>query len=164
MFSQPMIALLFITLYSCSKKNTETGSLVGNWNVVNDSTFNTNKIFALSAGESGLSSSNFIGEYCQATFNFYSNGNIVTSFYNCTYCYPSVDSAKYVLAGNQITISIFAQNSGCCSFTYFNPVITRKYTISNLTANNATLTFNSVYSSPSGGVSGMRIEIINLKK
>jgi hypothetical protein len=30
MFSQPMIALLFITLYSCSKKNTETGSLVGN--------------------------------------------------------------------------------------------------------------------------------------
>ena len=148
------LALLFLVLYSCSKNNTETVLLTGNWNVVNDSSLNTNKLFTLSSGDSGVSSSNYIGEQCPATFDLYSGENLRTSFVNCTYAFPAVDSAKYILAGNQIIISVFAQNAGCCSFTYFNPAITRTYTMSNMTTNTATLTFNS----------GMQTEIINLKK
>jgi hypothetical protein len=156
-FPHLMIALLLFTVSSCSKNSTETGSLVGSWNVVNDSSFNTNKIFTISAGDSGVASSNYVGEQCPADFDVESNGTMVTSFFKCSFAYPSVDSAKYVLAGNQITISIFAQNAGCCSFTYFNPVITRTYTIINLGANTATLGFT-------GGMSGSATEIINLKR
>ncbi len=157
MFSRPMIVLLLLALCSCSKNNIDTGLLISNWNVVNDSSLNTNKIFTLSAGDSGISSSNYIGEQCPATFSIDSNGNVRTSYYNCTYGYPSVDSAKYVLASNQITIYIFAKDAGCCSFTYINPVISRTYSISNLTANTLTLSFT-------GDVSGLATEIINLKK
>ena len=153
-FSGSVIALLLLTAYSCSKESPETGPLVGDWNVVNDSSFNTNKIYLLSLGESGVTSSNYIGEQCPATFNIDSNGTIRTSFYNCTYAFPSVDSAIYVVAGNQIAISIFAQNAGCCGVSYLNPAIKRTYTISNLTTNTLTLTFES----------GIMTEIINLKK
>jgi hypothetical protein len=159
-----MIALLLFTVYSFSIKITEPSLLLGNWYVVSDSSLNTNKLYTLSAGDSGIGSSNYIGEQCGATFNFYSNGNLVTSFFNCSFAYPSVDSAKYVLEGNQVTISIFAQNSGCCSFTYLTSVIKRTYLISNLTANTATLTFKSVHPLPSEGELAMKTEIINLEK
>ena len=160
----PMLGLLLLTVHSCSKNGSETSLLVGKWTVVNDSSLKTNMFYALPLGDSGTNSSNYIGEQCGATFDFYSDGNIVTSFFDCSFAFPLVDSAKYVLAGNQVTISILAQNLGCCSFTHLNPVITRRYTLSNLTANTVTLTFQSVYSPPSGGVSGMETEIINLKK
>jgi hypothetical protein len=152
-----MTALLLFAACSCSKKGIETGLLIGNWNVTNDSSLNSNKFYTLPAGDSGISSSNYLAEQCGATFNFDSSGNLVTSFFNCSYAFPSIDLAKYVLAGNQITISIFARNSGCCSYANLSPVITRTYTISNLTANTARLTFKSIDPSPS-------TEIINLKK
>ncbi|HEY5463004.1 MAG TPA: hypothetical protein VIJ95_07090 [Hanamia sp.] len=159
-FLQLLTTLLILTIYSCSKTNIEAGLLVGNWNVVNDSSFNTNKFYTLSLVDSGISNSNYVGEQCGATFNFNSNGNMVTSFYNCTYGWPSVDSAKYVLASDQITISIFAQNAGCCSFTHLNPVVTRTYAISNLTVNTATL----IFSIPYGSRLASGTEIINLKR
>ena len=172
-FTLSIIALLLITVCSCSKKSIETRLLAGNWSVVNDSSLNTGAFFLKWVADSGISSSNYIndsnylgehsnyiGEQCGATFNFNSNGNMVTSFYNCTYGWPIVDSSKYLLTGNQITISIFAQKANCCSFTYFNPIITRTYTISNLTVNTSTLTFFL----PTGVASDPRTEIINLKK
>jgi hypothetical protein len=138
--------------------------LIGYWDVVNDSTLNTNTLYTLSRGDSGIISNNYLGEQCGATFDFFSNGNLVTSFFNCGYGNPLVDSAKYVQTGNQVTISIFAQYAGCCVPANFIPVITRTYTISNLTANSATLTFQSFYYPASGGASGMVTDIINLKK
>ena len=169
LFWIPLLLLSVFIYYSCSKKGVENNLLIGNWNVVNDSSLNTNTFFLLWVCDSGVSSSNYIngsnyiGEQCGATFNFNSNGNMVTSFYNCTYGYPLIDSAKYVFTGNQIAISIYAQNINCCSFTYFNPIITRTYIISNLTAHSATLTFETVHPSPLN-VSGIETEIINLKK
>jgi hypothetical protein len=159
-----IIALLLLIVYSCSKKSTQSSLLVGNWNVANDSSLNTNKFYTLSESDSGTVSSNYIGAQCAATFDVSSKGDIVTSFFNCSFGYPTVDSAKYALAGNQITISILAQNHNCCTLTYFNPAITRTYTISNLTATTATLTFSSVSTSPSGGPAGPESEIINLSK
>jgi len=154
-----MIISLLFTLYSCTKNNTETGSLIGNWNVVNDSSLNTNQFFTLIDGDSGIVTGNYNGEQCGATFNFNSNGILRTSFFNCIYGDgPIIDSANYIVKDNQVIISILAQNHSCCSFTYLNPVVARIYTISNLTANTATLTFQSVE------VSGMETEIINLKK
>ena len=157
-----LVCLLIITLYSCSKNNSENNELLGNWNVVNDSSVNTNQFYTLTAGDNGIIGSNYNGD-CNATFNFNSNGNLETSFFNCLYSPPSLDSAKYVVTNNQLTISIYAQSSGCCSFIYLNPLITRTYNISNLTAHAATLTFEMVHPSAEG-VSGVETEVINLKR
>ncbi|MEO7046221.1 MAG: hypothetical protein ABI091_13005 [Ferruginibacter sp.] len=148
-----------LILYSCSKNNSENYSLVGNWNVVNDSSLNTNKFYSVSTGDTSVVSGNYNGVECGATFNFTSKGKIISSFDNCSFAYPLRDSAKYVLTNNQLTTTIYAQSSGCCSFIYLNPVITRTYKISNLTANTATLTY-----SQSGSSALPVIEIINLKK
>ena len=165
---QLLTTLVILAIYSCSKTNTEAALLnntedillVGNWNVVNDSSSNTNAFYTLQAGDSGIISNNYNGEQCGATFNFGSNGYLVTSFYDCVYGFGStIDSAKYVVTNNQVTISIYAQGD-CCSFTHFNPVITRTYAISNLTANTATLTFSLLL----GGKLAPGTEIINLKK
>ena len=164
MFVPAIWVMGLVTAFSCSKSSMETGSLTGNWNVVNDSSVNTNKFYTLPEGVSGIISSNYIGAQCGANFNFYPNGSILTSFLNCSFAFSAVDSGSYVQAGNKVSISIVAQNAGCCSFAYLNPVITRTYLISNLTKNTATLTFQSVYPSSSGGVSGLEIEMINLKK
>jgi hypothetical protein len=85
LLSLPIIILLLFTLYSCTKNNTETGLLIGNWTVINDSTLNTNAIYSLPAGESGISTNDYNGEQCGATFNFNSNGILITSFFNCVY-------------------------------------------------------------------------------
>lgn len=153
------LIISILILYSCSKNNSENYSLVGNWNVVNDSSLNTNKFYSLSIGDSGIISSNYNGVECGATFNFTSNGKIISSFNNCSFANPLRDSAKYVLTNNQLATSIYARSWGCCSFIYLNPVITRTYNISNLTANTATLTYSKVINSSSSA-----IEIINLKK
>jgi hypothetical protein len=157
LLSLPIIILLLFTLYSCTKNNTENGLLVGNWTVINDSTWNTNAIYSLPAGVSGIGTINYNGEQCGATFNFNSNGTLRTSFFNCIYGNgPTVDSADYIVKDSQVTISIVAQGRGPSnSFNPVNPVATRTYRISNLTANTATLTFQSS--------AGSVIEIINLK-
>jgi hypothetical protein len=161
-----MIIVLLFTLYSCSKNNTETGSLIGNWIVVKDSTHNTNAIYSLSAGDSGISTNNYNGEQCGATFNFNSNGLLSTHYFMCTYGLEGpIDSANYVVKDNRVAISIFAQgrDAGPSTFIYFNPGFARTCTISNLTANTATLTFHIdfAYSAPVGG---SMVEIINLEK
>ena len=153
------LIISILILYSCSKNNSENYSLEGNWNVANDSSLNTNKFYSLSIGDSGIISSNYNGVECGGTFNFTSNGKIVTSFDNCSFAYPILDSAKYVITNNQLTTSIYAGSWGCCSFIYLNPVIKRIYSISNLTENTATLTYSQAISSSSPS-----IEIINLKK
>jgi hypothetical protein len=165
LLSLPIIILLLFTLYSCSKKNTETGLLIGNWTVVNDSSLNTNAIYSLPAGESGISTNNYNGEQCGATFNFNSNGILITSFFDCFYGLgPTVDSADFIIKDNQVAIFIVAQGHGpYSSFNPVNPVATRTYSISNLTSNTATLTFQIIppsFSSSAGSV----IEIITLKK
>jgi|SRR5579862_8023111 len=158
-FLSPIIVLLIIFLFSCSKDSSEIGSLVGNWNVVNDSSLNTDKICTLLLGDSGISSSNYNGEKCAATFNFKSNGVLLTSYFDCIYGYGATyDSANYIVKDNLITISILSQNHNCCSLSYPNPAVTRKYTITRLTANYATFTFQSALPS------GMQSEIINLKR
>ena len=159
-----MSALILLTAYSFFTIRPDPNLLMGNWNVVNDSSFNTNKLYMLSSGDSDLNNSIYNGEECNATFHIYSNGNLVTSFFNCSFAYPSIDSAKYILAGDLITISIFAKNSGCCEFTYLPSAVKRTYLISNLTAKTATLTYKSVYLSPSGVELGVKSEIIVLKK
>jgi hypothetical protein len=158
LLSLPIIILFLFTLYSCTKNNTETGLLIGNWTVINDSTVNTNAIYSLSAGESGISTNNYNGEQCGATFNFDSSGILRMSFSFCMYGFgPTVDSADYIVKDSQVGISIVAQGHGSYnSFNPVNPVAKRTYGISNLTANTATLTFQTS--------AGSAIEIINLKK
>ncbi len=171
LLSLPIIILLLFTLYSCTKNNTgtknntETGLLIGNWTVINDSTLNSNAIYSLSAGESGITTKNYNGEQCGATFNFDSTGILRTSFFGCLYGFRAkIDSGKYIVNDNQVTISILAQGRGSYnSFHPVNPVATRTYTISNLTANTATLTFQIIYTNSSPSL-GSAIEIINLKK
>ncbi len=157
----PLVVFITFIMYSCSRTNTESASLVGNWKVVNDSSLNTNKIFTLSAGLGGIGSSNYLAQPCGATFNFNSNGNLATSFFDCSYAFPTVDSATYTVTGNQVTISIFAQNGGCCSFVYFNPVFTRTYTTTRLAANRATLFFSTALSASQEPA---KTETINLSK
>lgn len=159
-----LLILSILTLYSCSKNNSENNGLAGDWNIVNDSSLNTNQFFALPLGDSGVISSNYNGKQCGATFNFDSNGILRTSFYNCMYGMgPTVDSAKYVVTNNQVAISIYARKFNCCSFVYLNPVIKRTYKITNLTANTATLTYSQVSNSllPEQSIP---TEIINLKR
>ncbi len=152
-----IISLLF-TLYSCTKNNNENGLLIGDWTVINDSTKNTNTIYSLPAGESGISTNNYNGGQCGATFNFSSNGTLITSFSFCSFGFgPTVDSADYIVKDSQVAISIVAQGHGPSnSFNPVNPVAKRTYSISNLTANTVTLTFQTSV--------GSMIEMINLKK
>jgi hypothetical protein len=160
LISLPIIVLLLFTLYSCAKNNTsnENGLLAGNWTVINDSTFNTNAIYSLSAGDSGIRTNNYNGEPCGASFNFNSNGTLKTIFSFCFFGFgPTVDSADYIVKDSQVRISIVAQGWGPSdSFNPVKPVATRTYRISNLTANTATLTFQTS--------AGSMIEIINLNK
>ncbi len=158
LLSLSIIILLLSTLYSCTKNNTENGLLTGNWTVINDSTKNTNAIYSLPAGDDGISTNNYNGEQCGATFNFSSNGTLIISFSFCIYGFgPSVDSADYIVKDSQVDISIVAQGHGPYnSFNPVNPVATRTYRLSNLTANTATLTFQNS--------AGSAIEMINLKK
>lgn len=75
-----------------------------------------------------------------------------------------IDSANYIVKDSLVTISILAQGRGpSSSFNPVNPVATRTYRISNLTANTVTLTFQIIYTYLSPSV-GSVIEIINLKK
>jgi len=167
LLSLPVIILLLFTQYSCTKNKTQTqtGLLIGNWTVINDSTLNSNAIYALPAGDSGMSSNNYNGEPCGATFNFNSNGTLRTTFSFCIYGFgPTVDSASFIIKDNQVTMSILAQGHGPSnSFNPVIPVVTRTYRIGDLTANTATLTFQigPTSSSPSAGSA---VEIINLKK
>ncbi len=156
--SLPIIILLLFTLHSCTKNNNENGLLTGDWTVINDSTNNTNAIYSLPAGESGIGSNNYNGEQCGATFNFSSNGTLITSFSFCIYGFgPTVDSADYIVKDSQVAISIVAQGHGTYnSFNPVNPLAKRTYNISNLTSNTATLTFQTS--------AGSVIEIINLKR
>jgi hypothetical protein len=165
LFSLSIIILLLFTLYSCTKNNTETGLLVGNWTVINDSTLNTNAIYSLSAGNSGVSTNNYNGEPCGATLNFNSNGILITTFSFCIFGFgPTVDSANFIIKDNQVAISIVAQGNGSSSsFNPVNPVAKRTYSISNLTANTATLTFQIIHT-PLYPSADSGIEIINLKK
>ena len=170
LFWIPLLLLSVFIYYSCSKKGVENNLqvvendlLAGKWSIVNDSSSNTNAFYTLQAGDSGIISSNYNGEQCGATFNFSSNGNLTTSFYDCIYGFGAeIDSAKYVVTNNKVTTSIYEQNN-CCSFVNFNPEISRTYIISNLTSHSATLTFETVHPSPLN-VSGIETEIINLKK
>ncbi len=152
-----IISLLF-TLYSCTKSNNEDGLLIGNWTVINDSTLNTNAIYSLPAGDSGISTNNYNGEQCGASFNFNSNGILMTSFFGCIYGFgAALDSADYIVKDSLVAISIVAQGHGSSnSFNPVNPAAKRTYRISNLTANTATLTFQTS--------AGSVTEIINLKK
>jgi hypothetical protein len=160
-----MKAVLFIMLWtmailatSCSKKAGGKFLLAGKWRVVNDSSVNTNKLFSLSQKSNGIESSNYEGTLCPASFSFTAAGILVTSFFNCTYGGPTIDSATSRQTGDQITISIFAQTSGAGTFyTYFNPVFSRTYTVSNLTANAVRLSFGT------GGAGG-QTEVINLER
>ena len=158
LLSLSVTILLLFTLYSCTKNNTENGLLTGNWTVINDSTKNTNAIYSLLAGESGISTNNYNGGQCGATFNFSSNGTLIITFSFCMYGFgPTVDSADYIVKDSQVAISIVAQGHGPSnSFNPVNPAAKRTFSISNLTANTVTLTFQI------SAVSG--IEIINLKK
>jgi len=75
-----------------------------------------------------------------------------------------IDSANYIVKGNQVTISIFAQRYGCCDyFNYYNPVFTRTYIVCNLTSNNLTLTYSNANGSLSDETT-TKTEIINLKR
>ena len=164
LFLVNLLILSVVTLYSCSKNNSENNSLVGDWNIVNDSSLNTNQFFTLPLGDSGIISSNYNGKECGAIFNFNSKGILETSFYNCIYGMgPTVDSAKYTVTNNQVAISIYARKFNCCSFVYLNPVIKRTYNITNLTANSATLTYSQVSNSVLPEQS-TPTEIINLKR
>ncbi len=156
--SLTIIILSLFNLCSCTKNNTENGLLTGIWTVVNDSTVNTNAIYSLPAGDSGIGTINYNGEQCGATFNFSSNGTLRISFSFCIYGNgPIVDSADYIVKDSQVAISIVAQGHGSSnSFNPINPVAKRTYRISNLTANTVTLTFQTSV--------GPVIEIINLKK
>jgi hypothetical protein len=157
--------LLPLTLYSCTKSNTQTGLLIGNWTVINYSILNTNAIYVLPAGDSGISTNNYNGEQYGATFNFNSNGTLRISFSFCIYGFgPIVDSADFIIKDNQVAIFILAQGHGPYnSFNPVNPVVTRTYSISNLTVNTATLTFQIIHGSSSPSAVSA-IEIINLKK
>jgi hypothetical protein len=159
-----MITLLTLVMYSCSKDKAASVSLVGNWSVVNDSSLNTNKLYTLPAGDSGIASSNYIGEQCAATLNFDSSSNLVSSFYNCNFDFPTVDLATYVATNNQATISIYSHNYNCCSYTNLNPVIKRVYTVSNLSVHSATLTYSPLIGDPVSSMKPTEIEVINLKK
>jgi hypothetical protein len=110
LLSLPVIILLLFTLYSCAKSNTENGLLTSDWTVINDSTWDTNAIYSLPAGASGIGTINYNGEQCGATFNFNSNGILITSFFNCIYGNgATIDSADYIVKDSQVTISIAAR-------------------------------------------------------
>src|SRR5580693_6296461 len=105
-----VLAWLLFAVDACHKSSAVTGSLAGSWEVVNDSSLNTNKFYTLATGDSGIVSSNYKGAQCGATFNFKSNGFLLTSFFDCIYGYgPTFDSASYIVKGDQVTVSILSQ-------------------------------------------------------
>lgn len=143
LFTGILATSIALTLFSCTKKGAAAAMWAGTWEVVSDSSVNTNKLYTLSENENGVASSNYAGEQCPATFSFHSDGTLITSFFNCLFGGPTVDSARYLQSANQITISILAQCSGACSTMPSVPVVTRTYTISQLTAYTATLSFGA---------------------
>ena len=159
-----ILCMSILAFNSCSKSNSVNNVLIGNWSVVNDSSLNTNQFYTLYAGDTGITSINYNGTECGATFSFNSNGNLETSYWDCIYGFgATIDSANYVVKNDQITISIYDQND-CCSFTHFDPAIIRQYTITNLTEHTATLTYSQIISNPVSELEHNRTEIINLKK
>jgi len=136
-----LIFFLAVEMTSC-KKDTST-TIVGKWNIVNDSTFLEGN--ALYAGRS----SNYIGVPTDY-FDFSSNGNLYVKKGT------SLDTAAFtLLSGNKVQLLYFSVDG-----ITFGPTgaIRGTYDITDLTERSVKLTLSQL--TPEG----QNLEIINLKK
>ncbi len=136
--------LSIVTVFvSCSKSDTTNNSIIGNWQIINDSSSTTNSLNGFNGH------SNYIG-VSGDFYNFKSDGNLYIKEAN------SLDTGKYsMVADNETQISMFSE-SGVSFGT--NGAIRGNFTITNLTSKTLTLTLSGL--TPEG----QELEIINLKK